>query len=264
MNDFNKSLLINNINFLMKRKGLKIGDVEKQIGVSAGYFSRICKEGNTTLPGIDFLYKLGNIIDAPLDALITVDYCALTPDENRILEFINVLLNKTNSNIYLWKKQSDKEIFSKAQNNSHPLITLAPSEYFDNDDIIKYRYNSLFFPNDSDIIFERIYTLELDSATTLIFSLATDIERITRKFELYMLINNNLNTICCGTDAFNNNGAFNSVLKKLSSSVIEQDNHVKLTSEVRSVLDNIINMEKNVPATDEEIAALFENGECPF
>lgn len=263
MNDFNKSLLINNINFLMKRKGLKIGDVEKQLGVSAGYFSRICKEGNTTLPGIDFLYKLGNIIDAPLDALITVDYSALTPDENRILEFINVLLNKTTSNIYLWKKQSDKEIESKVSNNSHPLIASVPSKNYTNDNPLG-KYNSLFFPDDPDIEYERIYTLELDATTMLMFSILTDIEKTAKKYELYMIINNNLNTICCGTDAFNRSGAFNSVLKKLCSSIIEQDNHVKLTNEVRSILDDIIDRDKVDNMSPEEIAEIMESQNCPF
>ena len=52
--EFNKQLMLDNISFLLKESEKKIGELESEAGVSAGYISRISKEGNTK-PGIGSL-----------------------------------------------------------------------------------------------------------------------------------------------------------------------------------------------------------------
>ena len=38
--EFEKEKLMKNINFLIKRKNMKIGELEAELGVSTGYLSR--------------------------------------------------------------------------------------------------------------------------------------------------------------------------------------------------------------------------------
>ena len=42
--EFDKTIFMNNITYLLKRRNIKIGDLENKIGVSKGYISRINKE----------------------------------------------------------------------------------------------------------------------------------------------------------------------------------------------------------------------------
>ena len=42
--EFDKTIFMNNITYLLKRRNIKIGDLENKIGVSKGYISRINKK----------------------------------------------------------------------------------------------------------------------------------------------------------------------------------------------------------------------------
>lgn len=46
MSNFSKILLGKNIRFLATKKGIKVGDIENEAGVSAGYVSRLANEDN--------------------------------------------------------------------------------------------------------------------------------------------------------------------------------------------------------------------------
>lgn len=43
MSEFNRQRMMENVNELIKEKGLKVGEVESAIGVSTGYISRLTK-----------------------------------------------------------------------------------------------------------------------------------------------------------------------------------------------------------------------------
>ena len=62
-----------NVKYLCLIENVKIGDVEKEIGVSKGYFSRTGKDAS------DFslckAYKLAHFFVIPIDNLINFDFC---------------------------------------------------------------------------------------------------------------------------------------------------------------------------------------------
>lgn len=76
--NFNPRLIFNNISYLIKEQGKKVGEVETQAGVSAGYISRNSKDANSK-PGIDFLYKVSEILNTSIDTLIRIPLSELTP-----------------------------------------------------------------------------------------------------------------------------------------------------------------------------------------
>ena len=57
MDEFNRQKLMENVNELIKEKGLKVGEVESAIGVSTGYISRLTKKETDTAPSADSAYK---------------------------------------------------------------------------------------------------------------------------------------------------------------------------------------------------------------
>ena len=73
-----------NIAFLIKSKGIPIGTVEKELGVSTGYFSRARKAGGMTA---EMLYKASRYFGVTMDELYTGSFRAeVIKEEIRRLE----------------------------------------------------------------------------------------------------------------------------------------------------------------------------------
>lgn len=58
-----------NVRYVAKRKGLKIGEIEKEVGVRIGYFSR--KSQTDTSTSLEVIYKTAKILDVSIDELCT-------------------------------------------------------------------------------------------------------------------------------------------------------------------------------------------------
>lgn len=61
-------LVASNVRYLAKKKGIKIGEIERQCGVALGYFSRKDRLGDTSIP-INTVMIAANILDISLDEL---------------------------------------------------------------------------------------------------------------------------------------------------------------------------------------------------
>lgn len=99
------TFLFNNILFLIKEQGKKIGEFENEAGVSAGYISRSSKDGNTK-PGIDFIMKAAEVLNVSIDMLLRVDLASATATERYLIEFLEKLINETSFNWLNWDKES--------------------------------------------------------------------------------------------------------------------------------------------------------------
>lgn len=58
--------------YLLKQKGIKIGQFEKEIGISSGYISR-CKSDNKKI-SLDLAIKISNTLGITIDEIIAIDY----------------------------------------------------------------------------------------------------------------------------------------------------------------------------------------------
>lgn len=56
-----------NIKYLASQKGLKLGDIERSVGVNVGYFSRKLRT-DTAIP-LDIVYNCSQILDVTIDEL---------------------------------------------------------------------------------------------------------------------------------------------------------------------------------------------------
>lgn len=124
--DFNKQLLFENIAFLVKERGLKIGELETAAGVSPGYISRASKEGGPT-PGIEFIVGIANELKVSIDTLISAHMAEMTPTERYIISFLEKLERDTNDDKLDWGRESAGSLNRmEADINgcvSHPLFS---------------------------------------------------------------------------------------------------------------------------------------------
>lgn len=103
--DFNKQLMLDNISFMLKEFGKKIGELEAEAGVSPGYISRTTKDGNAK-PGIDFIIKAAEALNTSVDTLLNIDLSGLTPTERYLISFIEKLKRDTADDKLEWVRFS--------------------------------------------------------------------------------------------------------------------------------------------------------------
>lgn len=124
--ELNKKLLLSNITFLLEETGKKIGELEKEAGVSTGYISRLAKEENSR-PGIDFIIGVAEALNVNIDSLLKSNLSELPPTGLYIFKFLNKLETDTLEDKLYWEKES-KTILQQYRadgygNVEHPLLS---------------------------------------------------------------------------------------------------------------------------------------------
>lgn len=113
MTKYSKNRLMSNIDFLLKRKGVKIGELESFVNVSTGYFSRIRNsENDETCPNIDVLAMTSVKLDCSLVGLLYSDYAALSDTELFVIDSINNIIKKTTRESISWERKSPDMFYS--------------------------------------------------------------------------------------------------------------------------------------------------------
>ena len=102
MEEFNRQRLMENVNELIKQKGLKVGEVESGIGVSAGYISRLTKKETDSAPSADIVWKLAKYLGVSTDLLIEGDFSKATHNLQYMRNFVLKLKKMTDSNEIEW------------------------------------------------------------------------------------------------------------------------------------------------------------------
>lgn len=142
---FNKTILLNNISFLLKKKSMKIGELENAIGVSKGYISRMNKKSQGVATGIDIIYEIARVLDVSVDALISVDYQKINDNEAYLLKLFSVFNLKTENRELVWKKTDSEKIYNMLSGiapNIYPMLETYPGDKNEHDlDMVINDYN---------------------------------------------------------------------------------------------------------------------------
>lgn len=249
---FNKSRCISNIYQLAKDRGVKIGDLEKSSGVSAGYLSRINKEDSTTIPSIDFIADVAGMLGITVDALLNNDYCSPTPTEKYLLSFIDRLLSQTNADKLDWQKETVAQLHSIGyDNNGDPTHVLYAIDTEDNSLVTVY--DSKFNPG-VDISGDCFY-LNLPGTTNAVVYLmcVSDPDIINSPliddtYELYIVQSWKVKPLC---HSLPTNSPFCKSLKTLYSAVSEYCKHPILEEGVMSAINAFMGVSAEIPPEEE-------------
>ncbi len=138
---FNKKKMAVNIKKLAKNKGIKIGKIESQAGVSPGYVSRLLnKQDNATSLLMDLLTGASELLGVSADSLLNTDFDALSSGEAYLLTFYEKLLKDTQNGNLFWTTEAAERLEKYLEYFPHPLI------YIDKDDFEYPSYHSIFSP----------------------------------------------------------------------------------------------------------------------
>ena len=235
MSNFDKTLLGKNIKFLATQKGIKVGDIETEAGVSAGYLSRLANEDNkNNFPIMDLIFLISNKLDVSVNTLLSVDLSSLTPNEILLSQFVDKLSKDTQNNKLIWELESKSKLEECKQHGNHPLFfPVNPGDFG-----TEFYYHSTF---DSEaVIAGDCYKVIVGNKWLYLMCVSKEYDYING-YELYFISSNyqgypNIEQIC---KAYSESDLYNQIVD-LRNQAAESSRHVKLSDSVRSSINEYL------------------------
>lgn len=121
MKEKHHEIIMKNVDTLLKEKNISISKLEKSLGISNGYISRL-RNGKYNF-SLDLLLKLAKKFKISIDYLLT-DFDATTSDEYDLINFLEFIYQSSISNHLLWAKVSIEEINNNLPDSLEgPILT---------------------------------------------------------------------------------------------------------------------------------------------
>ena len=153
---YEKNRFVDNVYALARLRRLKIGDLEKQCGVSTGYLARLRQGKNNISPGAEFLLSISDQLSVSVDALLRDDLSRATASESEVLQYINKLIRDTEARKLSWQEDLAAYPGTVPVNpdgtTSHPLY-LSPT----GDPSVPFYYHSMFHADLFDLVPVKVY-----------------------------------------------------------------------------------------------------------
>lgn len=103
--DFDNATLVSNIAFFSKSSGVRVGELERILGLSAGYISRTAKENAGKRLSIDVVWKLAKLFGISISDLVDHDFSVPMETGRMLCKFIQKLIAQTELDIIEWNAE---------------------------------------------------------------------------------------------------------------------------------------------------------------
>lgn len=247
---FESKKLYDNIQFLIKNANLKIGDVEKELGCSSGYFARLKKDdASYSAPSIDKIYLLAKKFNLPIEVLGTADLCELNQTERYLFNYVDSLIKATIVEKIHWDAFSVEHFYDVPEFDSGELY---PSHVLGNPiDTETVEYYSRFLKKTLKLI-DSIYEACLYQNKFIITKVKDDNGVVF--YELYVQnysgsMYKNPSNICYS----NSEGEYYPLLDKLYNQCRVSSRKPVLNSDVLAAFDSLQRALNNQPEPKNEL-----------
>ena len=102
LGEFDNTFLVNNINYIVKNNGLHIGELEKLLGISAGYISRTAKENSAKKLSIDVVWKIAKLFETDFRVLLETDLRIPNSNTEMAAKFLQKIYKQTAEGAIEW------------------------------------------------------------------------------------------------------------------------------------------------------------------
>ena len=103
LGDFDSITLANNIAYLGKKYGIRVGELEDTIGVSAGYLSRTIKKNSKKKMSIDIVWKIAKLFETDIKTLTESEMWIAQTNTDLLERFLARLYEDTRDNFFAWE-----------------------------------------------------------------------------------------------------------------------------------------------------------------
>lgn len=241
-NYFDKAKCIDNIRELLKNSAVRIGQIEKEAGCTAGYLSRLEKDGNKSNPSIEFLCTAASMLNVTIDTLVKGSLLEMTETEKYLMNFIKQLISDTKREAITWEKESASDLanvgfkewdFEPEPIADHPLFESYVSP---TDDGMVYdtRYVSRFFRHEEISDFMNSYHANIPGTSNELYLMAylkADLQKEVI-YEMY-IVDSIPNPICC---TVNTCESVKMAIRDLYKEIENMSTHVHIDDSARKVI----------------------------
>ena len=240
--EFEKDKLMRNINFLIKRKNIKIGELETELGVSTGYLSRLSKSDNDTVPNIDLIWKVAQKLEVSIDSLVGGDFDSSNDNLLFIINFLHSLIEDTDQHGCEWEKFSTYDKLQEKYGFSPLPMIKGKLMVLDKDGTSNKNQ------------FESLYNTKINLATTednfcalvsslgclFLFRLETDEKESV--YELYVVEDGMDEQVIPICSTLQNEGALEPTIKDLYNCFDRHERDIKISEEARKLITQYMNL----------------------
>lgn len=244
---FDKSIFLDNLDYMMKRNEIKARDIEEEAGVSKGYISRLKKEGNASIPGVDFVLTVASLVGVSAEIISTIRLSECSENEQYYVNFLDRLIEKTGDKEIFWKKNTVRELKNKLENKKDEEVLFerprSVGESLIESFVGGYKYKSKFDYGEysfEDTIGD-FYSFKMDSRNVL-YMVKVRVKKEEESFEgveLFLLSNHekvsNICSIIPGRPK-----KYDSLIYKLYNTVIEIINEGGLDEEAKAAINSFM------------------------
>ena len=132
--EFDRQKMLLNISTLIQQRGMKIGELESSVGVSAGYLSRLGKEESKAIPSIDIIWKIAKELEVNVELLIEGNFDHSTDNIAYLQKFVQRVFDLTVSGELEWASHSVSDIgyvLRGEETGYYPIIECNPQRKFE-------------------------------------------------------------------------------------------------------------------------------------
>lgn len=226
--------LIDNVYALIKSRNLRIGDVERKIGVSSGYFSRLAKNENDVAPGLDVVYKLAQILEITVDSLLNSDFTKSQENVAYLEKFIKKIVTDIESGKMDWESFCDYDEVEQTY-GFYEVPMLQDGQFV-----------SLLKKNEKMQMKEPHYLAFLSAlGPTFLFRLERkQPDKVTTEYEIYFLQDASSGEECTlACSSLENEGVLRPFLLELYNCFERHDTDVRIPIETRAIIDRYMESE---------------------
>lgn len=261
MQKYSKKLLLSNIDYLIKKKGIKVGELEAAARVSSGYFSRLKNNENETVcPAVDTLSLIADKFNISLINLLYSDMTSLTEDDLYVIKFLKELTERTQDDKIKWDAESVIHFYDPRnyyiRDYHHPLHLL---DYDDNNEKI-INYKSLFNEKPVELAgpIYKLFRIKRNMYITKIQSCDSNKQSDSDKSEGYEFYfeekdetSNSLHKVCYAIDNKGKPEIYD-MLKTLYEAITITSNNTKLDQSVKDGIAEFFD-DNDVDIPDEDL-----------
>lgn len=105
LGEYDKKNLIYNIAYFLQKYNLRVGELERLIGVSAGYLSRTARDNSAKKLSIDVVWKLARLFGVDIRTLVETNLSVPQRNSDMVIKFLDKLCEQTISGEITWKNR---------------------------------------------------------------------------------------------------------------------------------------------------------------
>lgn len=145
------STCIDNIYTLSKAKGIGIGDLEKSLELSAGYFARLKRDGGSSFPPVEKLAAAADILGVNIDTLLKAQMSDYSESKLLLLKFAEKLVKWTDAGKLEW----EKHVIADKYNSDTDVEELEETLYSTEHEMLdNFRENACTFSEENELYCE--------------------------------------------------------------------------------------------------------------